>query len=565
VRVALVATSLRLRSQGGGSPNTALAPGFLEAAARRRLERLELARKDFPIRPGETELAAGTADEVLATDPELVGLSSYCWDTDALLALASEIRRRSPSTRVVIGGPTATFGGASLLERNPQLDAAVQGEGEITFAELLARLGRFDGVAGIAYREGDRVFQNAPRPPIADLGELPSPYVDGTLRPPSDRLALEWSRGCVFRCRYCAWKNFLGPLRHTPARAIEADMRWAVERGYRLAFVLDAAINFETERLRAAAAAVAGAVPHGALRFSYFLSQQHFSSEQLEPLSALAAHEIWVGLESVDERALRAIGRPPFDPVAFERMLDELAGVGPVYVSIMLGIPGDGLEGFRRTVDYLARVSEAGARRRVAAVRVFWMLAAPGSYFADRRESLGIRLAPRGMPYVLGSDSFPDGDMKEAFRFLFHHPRRDLFIWDDPSPAAYFDGLSDLDFEDRSGCAAPEHGSLAVDALRALVPACAEGAEVGAGWRVLSIELREGWPTVSLERGARRVAVQVRRRSESGPHFVRTRRFELLWMDDSPRGSGPREADGTLLALMGQIAAEIRAREETVP
>ncbi|HEY3358422.1 MAG TPA: hypothetical protein VGQ83_34560, partial [Polyangia bacterium] len=41
---------------------------------------------------GEVRFAAGAAAQVLATEPDVVGLSCWIWDTDAMLHLAAELK-----------------------------------------------------------------------------------------------------------------------------------------------------------------------------------------------------------------------------------------------------------------------------------------------------------------------------------------------------------------------------------------------------------------------------------------------------------------------------------------
>jgi radical SAM superfamily enzyme YgiQ (UPF0313 family) len=157
-----------------------------------------------------------------------------------------------------------------------------------------------------------------------------------------------------------------------------------MERGYSHAFILDSAINFETERLKGLAGLLRDTVPEGAMRFSYFLSHLHVNDEQIRALSGIAPHEIYVGLESVREQALRTVGRPKLDRVKFERVLDQISVMGPATVSIILGIPGDTLDGFKETVDYLVELAHRGGKRRIAHVRVFWMIITPGSSLAGQ-------------------------------------------------------------------------------------------------------------------------------------------------------------------------------------
>lgn len=82
------------------------------------------------------------AELILEAGDDLVGLMT---DADSLhhtVILAQRIKSRSPRTLVCVGGPASSPIGARFLERFPAFDYLVRGEGEVTFAELLAALMR---------------------------------------------------------------------------------------------------------------------------------------------------------------------------------------------------------------------------------------------------------------------------------------------------------------------------------------------------------------------------------------------------------------------------------------
>lgn len=561
MRLALAGTAVSLASVGADSGRYNLALGLLEAYVRERRDDVAITRTELPISLDEPSLPAATAEQILASDPEVIGISSACWDLAAFEDVIGDLRRRSPSVQIVLGGPSATFSAQDVMARTDGIDVAVLGDGEETLLELL-RVGpkRLADVPGLMYRDGDALRLTAPRPPV-DLGAVPSPYLTGTLTPPRGNLMLECSRGCAFRCKYCAWKNYLGALRHVPADMVRRELAWARERDYWHAFILDSAINFDTKRMRALTDALRAEPAAAKPAFSYFISHTHFDDEQAACLDGIPTHEVYVGLESVSPRALKAVGRRPLDRVAFERVLDGLGRVGRVVVSIILGIPGDTLDGFRETVEYVTRLSDDSGGRRIAAVRVFWMMVPPGTFFAERRAELGMRIAARGAPYMLGCESFPAEDVAEAFRFLETHPRRSLLLYDDASPARHLPGLDGPGPRAQARSArgrdavTSEH-ELTLDGLRALLPTLEAGRTLPGGWKVEELALSEGRAAVRVRSGGRAVTIQFRRRSEGGPHFVRTKTTDILSVS---RGGGAVEPG--VAAVMQWLAAEIRKSE----
>ena len=84
---------------------------------------------------GDTRLA-----ELCARgEPDLLGLSLYLWNTERSLHLARQVKRLSPRTRIVVGGPEVSADNPFLLGQGG-FDLAMTGESEENFARLLSVL-----------------------------------------------------------------------------------------------------------------------------------------------------------------------------------------------------------------------------------------------------------------------------------------------------------------------------------------------------------------------------------------------------------------------------------------
>ncbi len=125
----------------------------------------------------------------------------------------SKLVKQNSNIPVVWGGvhpsllPEQTLG-------NENIDIVVQGEGEITFFELVKTLenGRqLSAVDGIWYKKGGEIKKTSPRPFIKNLDILPEkPYslinlnnYYGFSFGDKKSITLETSRGCPYRCKFC--------------------------------------------------------------------------------------------------------------------------------------------------------------------------------------------------------------------------------------------------------------------------------------------------------------------------------------------------------------------------
>src|SRR5258708_26020418 len=93
------------------------------------------------VAPAVTDALGDTrvADLVARDEPDYLGLSLYLWNSERSLHLAREVKRRSPRTRVLIGGPEVSPDNPFVLGQSG-FDVAVTRAAEGTLALLLQPL-----------------------------------------------------------------------------------------------------------------------------------------------------------------------------------------------------------------------------------------------------------------------------------------------------------------------------------------------------------------------------------------------------------------------------------------
>lgn len=128
------------------------------------------------------------------------------------LDMSRAARARRPDLPIVWGGWHPSLF-PEMCAEEPAVTAAVMGQGEETFAEIVDRLAEgqsLDGVFGCAFTdESDRVVINPPRP-LRDINEFPA--FDYDLIPVEQYFHHKGQRqfdyissqGCRFRCNFCA-------------------------------------------------------------------------------------------------------------------------------------------------------------------------------------------------------------------------------------------------------------------------------------------------------------------------------------------------------------------------
>lgn len=399
-----------------------------ELARRYDIQLLDLA-EPLELEDEREEVRAREADveRILARDPQVVGFSSYCWNVDAVRETAARLKRRRPDLVILVGGRATEGDATGLALETPSADIMLSGEGEIPFAELLRRgFTDLDGVPGIVFRTPEGVKRGGPPAAVRCLDDIPSPYLTGVLEPAQNGVMLELSRGCLHACSYCTW-NASKRLRHLGAERIEAEIRWALSAGHRHITLVDSAINYDTDWLRSAVAAIRRADPQGTIHFTYNIRHDCVSEEQIALLGRLPTHSVLLGIETLSAPAMASVAREPVDVPTLRATLEAVArGIRPPVASIVLGLPGDTEQGFLGTLETLLdwTVPLEDGVPIVGTVLVSLLQVYRGSSLWRRREELGLRFAGRGIPYLLEHPTFPPDALARCKSELVRRMRR---------------------------------------------------------------------------------------------------------------------------------------------
>ena len=165
--------------------------------------------------------------------PDVVGITATTPLFNQVRDISLLAKDVSKDIRVVAGGSHVSALPVESLAES-LLDLVIVGEGDHTFADVLDGLSP-ENIPGIHYRKGDGAESTRPRPFVQNLDDLPLPawhlYDSGNYRYRISRLfarrppltSAEFSRGCIYKCDFCASKNTLalGYRKKSPERCAE--------------------------------------------------------------------------------------------------------------------------------------------------------------------------------------------------------------------------------------------------------------------------------------------------------------------------------------------------------
>lgn len=264
---------------------------------------------------------ASFIDQLRDIQPRLVGITCYDATFHLTRCLANIIMHALPSAEVIVGGPTATYSPAVILEAIPEVNVATQGEAEESTYRLLrlyeTDTGALDrerlaDIRGITYRANGRLLSTG-RPRLTpDMNVLPSPILSDTI--PADvaaSIGVMMNRGCDHHCIYCAFASMnYRRVRSFSHKRVLAELDHL--RRHRRISDSKITISFLDDNFLASpdnAIALCQALEHNNLGFQYFcqLRSELITPHVLNLLKRAGFKKVAFGLESNSPRLLGII------------------------------------------------------------------------------------------------------------------------------------------------------------------------------------------------------------------------------------------------------------------
>jgi anaerobic magnesium-protoporphyrin IX monomethyl ester cyclase len=178
-----------------------------------------------------------------SSSPDIVASSSLATCNAYVVARTLQtVKKVNSEITTITGGQHFTATAQESLEKYPEIDVIVRGEGERTLTEFVKNAGNkraISKIEGISFRRGRNVVNNPSRLFIKNLDELPYPgyhlvkdyvskYHFAAMTGRGVRFALiEGGRGCSHECTFCTqWRHWQGTWRVKSPKRIADEMEF---------------------------------------------------------------------------------------------------------------------------------------------------------------------------------------------------------------------------------------------------------------------------------------------------------------------------------------------------
>lgn len=408
-----------------GCMDTTLGMGCLRAYAMRNriiASEVEWVNRVYPDDASSAEMAR----TILREKPDVAAFGCYIWNRDKIREACRLVKRRSPKTLIVVGGPEIPREESAVREffaKWDAVDVAVWGEGEETFAEFLKALLAGKGPAGIpglACRKGKDIAVSRPRPLPKDLSRMPSPFLNAGIEISEDvsggHIFLETSRGCPFQCAFCNYHAGRRNVTYFPLKRLREELWLFKSKGFKgELYITDPNVNLDLKRLREMFAILRDeCLDWDGVGIMLELMADRLDDACIKVLGGIPWSIVALGIQSTSVQTLRNVNRYTNLEKARSNISKMLKHPNiQVIIELILGLPGDDYETFKRSIDWCF------SHKRMPRVRVFDFQCLPNMPLAAHRGKFGIvsgDSGPRLRDVVLKTDSFSTEGLAKASR-----------------------------------------------------------------------------------------------------------------------------------------------------
>ena len=289
--------------------------------------------------------------------PDIVGFTALTYSYERIFDLAKSVRGDFPSIPLIIGGTHISLFPEDLPE---YIDAGVLGEGEETFLELVKSF-REKGtlksrdIKGIVFRENNQIVKTEPRDVIEPIDRIPPPDFEKIGVNKNGSAHLMTSRGCPFRCRFCAsTRYFKKPRFHSAEYVVNQIEKFIQDYPRRDVTIYDDLFSMDKKRVKDIADLIVKKNLTHRLNMNAICHVKYIDAEVLENFKKIGINEVSLGMESGSPRILEYLkaGSVTLDKIREVVKLCKEHGIAP-RGSFMIGSPYETEEDVEKTIEFI--------------------------------------------------------------------------------------------------------------------------------------------------------------------------------------------------------------------
>lgn len=295
------------------------------------------------------ERAADILTEIYRRRCDAVLFSCYIWNIELILEIAHNLKKVSPDTKIIMGGPEVSFDSVYYMEKYPFIDAVIRGEGEETFKEWLEK---GCDINGMTFRRNEKIIRNRDRELICDITKIPFPYSEDDIEKNKNKLIYyETSRGCPFKCSYCL-SSVTRQVRFRDIETVKKELMFFIKHKVRIVKFVDRTFNADRLRTRKLFEFLIENADSTAFHFEIAADLINDDMTELLKKAPKGLFQFEIGVQSTNEKVIKAIDRKT-DFEKIKQVVSVLKNNSKVHMHLDLiaGLPYEDLDSFKHSFD----------------------------------------------------------------------------------------------------------------------------------------------------------------------------------------------------------------------
>ena len=349
-------------------------------------------------------------DEIYRHRPDILAATTWLFNHEQLMHVASRVKALLPKTCLVLGGPEFLGNNEEFLRKNPFVDCVFRGEGEEVFPQWLTCWNhpeQWHTVPGLCYLTPNKEYKDNGIARVLNFAGLVPPEQSRFFNWSKPFVQLETTRGCFNTCAFCV-SGGEKPVRTLSIESIRRRLQLIHAHGIKNVRVLDRTFNYNPRRAKELLRLFLEFHPD--IRFHLEIHPALLSEELKEELSLLPKGllHLEAGIQSLREPVLeksRRMGKLS-DALDGLRFLCALPNM-ETHADLIAGLPLYHLHEIFEDVRTLA--GYAAGEIQLESLKLL-----PGTEMRRRAEELGIKYSPLPPYEVLQTHEISVSELQTA-------------------------------------------------------------------------------------------------------------------------------------------------------
>lgn len=349
-------------------------------------------------------------DEIYRHRPDILAATTWLFNHEQLMHVASRVKALLPEACLVLGGPEFLGDNEEFLRKNPFVDCVFRGEGEEVFPQWLTCWNhpeQWHTVPGLCYLTPNKEYKDNGIARVLNFAGLVPPEQSRFFNWSKPFVQLETTRGCFNTCAFCV-SGGEKPVRTLSIESIRERLQLIHAHGIKNVRVLDRTFNYNPRRAKELLRLFLEFHPD--IRFHLEIHPALLSEELKEELSLLSKGllHLEAGIQSLREPVLeksRRMGKLS-DALDGLRFLCALPNM-ETHADLIAGLPLYHLHEIFEDVRTLA--GYAAGEIQLESLKLL-----PGTEMRRRAEELGIKYSPLPPYEVLQTHEISVSELQTA-------------------------------------------------------------------------------------------------------------------------------------------------------